>query len=59
MRNIHRRTQNMVRKLKIMENEKQTHLGYEICLENLKNVKKGNYTLQNLDYGDKTEKRGK
>ena len=39
MRNEHCRTWNMVKKLKIMENEKHT-VGCEICRETLNNVKK-------------------
>ena len=58
MRNIHRRTWNIARKLKIMETEKHT-------LEDLKNkeisknVKNEKCTLSDLEYGEKTENHGK
>ena len=58
MRNVHCRTQNIARKLKIMETEKHT-------LEDLKNneisknMKKGKCTLSDLEYGKKTENHGK
>ena len=57
-RNVHSRTWNMARKLKIMENEKHP-------LDNLKNkeitekVKNEKCTLQDLEYGEKTENHGK
>ena len=57
-RNVHCRTWNMARKLKIMENEKYP-------LDDLKNddiqknVKNEKCTLQNLEYGKKTENHGK
>ena len=53
-RNVHCRTWNMARKLKIMENEKHP-------LDDLKNdkitanVKNEKCTLQELEYGEKTE----
>ena len=53
-RNVHCRTWNMARKLKIMENEKHP-------LNDLKNDditekrEKGKCTLQDLEYGEKTE----
>ena len=53
-RNVHCRTWNMERKLKIMENEKQS-------LEDLKNdeitinVKNEKCTLKDQEYGEKTE----
>ena len=57
-RNVHCRTRNMARKLKIMENEKHPrdvlkndnipeYMKYEKC------------TLQDLEYGEKTENHGK
>ena len=58
MRNIHRRTWNIARTLKIMETEKHT-------LEDLKNkeisknVKNEKFTLSDLEYGEKTENHGK
>ena len=57
-RNVHCRTWNMARKLKIMENEKHQ-------LDDLKNdeitKKRENEkcTLQDLEYGEKTENHGK
>ena len=57
-RNVHCRTWNMARKLKIMENEKHP-------LDDLKNdeiyEKRENdkCTLQDLEYGEKTENHGK
>ena len=58
MRNVHCRTCNIARKLKIMETEKHT-------LEDLKNneisknVKNEKCTLSDLEYGEKTENHGK
>ena len=57
-RNVHCRTWNMARKLKIMENEKHP-------LDDLKNdeitKKRANEkcTLKDLEYGEKTENHGK
>ena len=57
-RNVHCRTWNMARKLKIMENEKHP-------LDDLKNEKSLKYvknekcTLKDLEYGKKTENHGK
>ena len=53
-RNVHCRTWNMARKLKIMENEKLPldDLKNDEITENVKNEK---YTLQDLEYGEKTE----
>ena len=57
-RNVHCRTWNMARKLKIMENEKHP-------LDDLKNeeitkiVKNEKCTLKDLEYGEKTENHGK
>ena len=57
-RNVHCRTWNMARKVKIMENEKHP-------LEDLKNdeitKKRENEkcTLKDLEYGEKTENNGK
>ena len=58
MRNVHCRTWNIARKLKIMETEKLT-------LENLKNneisknVKNEKCTLSDLKYREKTENHGR
>ena len=58
MRNVHCRTWNIARKLKIMETEKHT-------LEDLKNNKisknviNEKCTLSDLEYGKKTENHGK
>ena len=57
-RNVHCRTWNMARKLKIIENEKHS-------LDDLKNEKSLKYvknekcTLKDLEYGEKTENHGK
>ena len=57
-RNVHCRTWNMARKLKIMENEKHP-------LDDLKNDEitkkreKWKCTLKDLEYGEKTENHGK
>ena len=55
-RNVHCRTWNMARKLKIMENEKHP-------LDDLKNdeitKKLEKCTLKDLEYGEKTENHGK
>ena len=57
-RNVHCRTWNMAIKLKIMENEKHPldNLKNE---ENTENVKNKKCTLQDLEYGEKTENQGK
>ena len=57
-RNVHCRAGNIARKLKIMENEKQPldHLKNDEITEKRKNEK---CTLQDLEYGEKTEKNGK
>ena len=57
-RNIHCRTWNMTRKLKIMENEKNPldDLKNDEITKRRKNVK---CTLKDLDYGEKTENHGK
>ena len=58
MRNVHCRTWNIARKLKIMETEKHK-------LEDLKNnetsknVKNEKCTLSDLEYGKKTKNHGK
>ena len=59
MRNTHCRTWNMARKLKRRENEKDTSVRHEIRQETLKNVENEKCTLQDLEYGQKTEYRGK
>jgi hypothetical protein len=53
-RNVHCRTWNMARKLKIMENEKNP-LDYLKNDKSLKNVKNEKCTLKDLEYGEKTE----
>ena len=56
--NVHCRTWNMARKLKIMENEKHPldDLKNDEISENVKNEK---CTLQELEYGEKTKNHGK
>ena len=59
MRKVHSRTWNMAKKL---ENEIQLQtrtIGPEIWLETLKKVENETETLFDLEYGEKTEKRGK
>ena len=58
MRNVHCRTWNIARKLKIMETEKHT---LEDLKNNeiIKNVKNEKCTLSDLDNGKKTENHGK
>ena len=57
-RNVHCRTWNMARKLKIMENEK--HLLDELKnAKSLKNVKNEKCPLKDLEYGEKNENHGK
>ena len=53
-RNVHYRTWNMARKLKIMENEKHPRDDLKND-ETLKNVKNEKCTLKDLEYGEKTE----
>ena len=48
----------MVRKLKNVQKETHT-IRTGICQETVKNVNKEKYTLQELDYGEKTAKSGK
>ena len=57
-RNVHCTTWNMARKQKIMETEKHpiNDLKMKKSLKKLKNEK---CTLQNLEYGEKTENHGK
>ena len=57
-RNVECNTWNMARKLKIMENEKHPldHLKNDKITTKLKNQK---CTLQDLEYGEKTENHGK
>ena len=57
-RNIHCRTWNMARKLKIMENEKYKLDDLKMP-KSLKNVKNEKCTLKDLEYGEKTEIHGK
>ena len=58
-RNVHCRTWNMARKLKIMENEKHPFDGTKNEDEITENVKKEKCTLQDLEYSKKTENQGK
>ena len=53
-RNVHCRTWNMARKLKIMEKEKLPLDDLKMT-KSLKNVKNGKWALQDLEYGEKTE----
>ena len=57
-RNVHCRTWNMARNLKIMENEKHPldDIKNDEITENVKNEK---CTMQDLEYGEKTENHGK
>ena len=58
MRNAHSRTWNMARKLKNKENE--THKLQDMDMaRNMNNVENETQTLFALEYGEKTEKRGK
>ena len=57
-RNVHCRTWNMARKLKIMENEKHP-LDDLKMMKTIKNVKNEKCTLKDLEYGEKTEDHGK
>ena len=57
-RTVHCRTWNMAIKLKIMENEKYP-LDDMNNDEITENVKKEKCTLQDLEYGEKTENHGK
>ena len=57
-RNVHCRTWNIARKLKIMENEKHP-LDDLKNDKSLKNVKNEKCTLKDLEYGEKTEHHGK
>ena len=58
MRNAHYSTWSMARILKIVQIEKHS-VGPGIWQETVKNVKYKKYTLRNLDFGEKIEKRGK
>ena len=58
-RNVHCRTWNMARKLKIMENEKHPLDDMKNEDEITENVKKEKCTLQDLEYSKKTENQGK
>ena len=57
-RNVHCRTWNMARKLKIMENEKHKLDDLKMT-KSLKNVKNEKCTLKDLEHGEKTENHGK
>ena len=57
-RNVHCRTWNMARKLKIIENEKHS-LDDLKSEKSLKYVKNEKCTLKDLEYGEKTENHGK
>ena len=50
-RNVHCRTRNMARKLKIMENEKHPLEDLKMS-KSLKNVKNEKRTLKDLEYGN-------
>ena len=58
-RNVHCRTWNMARKLKIMENEKHPLDDMKNEDEITENMKKEKCTLQDLEYSKKTENQGK
>ena len=56
MRNSHGRTSNMARNTE-KRSKRETHtISPKICQEKVKNVNNEKYTLQDLDYGEKTEK---
>ena len=56
MRNSHGRTSNMARNIE-KSAKRETHtISPGICQETVKNVNNEKYTLQDLDYGEKTEK---
>ena len=57
-RNVHCRTWNMARKLKIMENEKHKFDDLKMT-KSLKNVKNEKCTLKDLEHGKKTRNHGK
>ena len=57
-RNVHYRTWNIARKLKIMENEKHPHDDLK-NVEIKKNMKNEKCTLKDMEYGEKTENHGK
>ena len=57
-RNVHCRTWNMARNLKIMQNEKRPIDDFEND-EITKNVKNEKCTLKDLEYGKKAENHGK
>ena len=57
-RNVHCRTWNKARKLKIMENVKHP-LDDLKNAKSLKNIKNEKRTLKDLEYGEKTENHGK
>ena len=57
-RNVHCRTWNMARKVKIMENEKHPLDDWKND-EITKNVKNEKCTLKDLGYGEKSENHGK
>ena len=58
-RNVHCRTWNMARKLKIMENEKIHTLGREIWRRKLKNVENLEISTVGCGIWQKTENHGK
>ena len=57
MRNTHCRYWDMARKLTIEENENLNMVGTGIWREKLKNEKNDKGTLQDMTYGENTEKR--
>ena len=58
MRNSLFRTWNMAKKLKNKENETHKHQDMDMA-RNMNNVENETQTLFALEYGEKTEKRGK
>ena len=58
MRHAHCRTWSMERKLKIIENEKQS-LGRELWQETLKYVENEKHTLYDLEQGKKNDQQRK
>ena len=59
MRNAHCTTWNEEKNTEKMWKLKNTHCRPRICRETLKNLKNEKCTLQDLDYGEKTENPGK
>ena len=59
MRNAQCKIWNMAKKLKIVENRQKNTAEPGIWRDTLKNVENEKYSRQDLEYGEKTEKRGK